>query len=132
MEKRYRVTLTIEEHKDLQKLVSVGKAAARKLMRARALLLANQSVDGPANSQAVCGEGFGSGPETGKRDGSTFYSFFRGLPRFRKGGSFSRDSILFVQPSLPYGRLWVRQCNTAASSADVCGVLTHAIQSLRR
>ena len=69
MEKRYRVTLTIEERKDLQKLVSVGKAAARKLMRARAILLANQSVDGPANSQAVCGEGFGSGPETGNGTG---------------------------------------------------------------
>jgi hypothetical protein len=45
MEKRYRVTLTESERGDLQKLVSVGKAAAQKLVRARILLLADQSGD---------------------------------------------------------------------------------------
>ena len=50
MEKRYRVTLTAEERKDLQKLVSTGKSAARKLMRARVLLLADQADGGPGKS----------------------------------------------------------------------------------
>jgi len=50
MEKRYRVTLSDEERQDLQKLVSVGKGAARKLMRARVLLLADQGDSGPAKS----------------------------------------------------------------------------------
>ena len=59
MEKRYRVTLTCEERRDLQKLVSTGKAAARKLMRARVLLLADQADGGPGKSdpeicEAVC------------------------------------------------------------------------------
>ena len=39
MEKRYRVTLTEEERQDLQKLVSVGKGAVRKLVRARIVCL---------------------------------------------------------------------------------------------
>jgi len=46
MEKRYRVMLTVEERRDLQKLVSTGKAAARKLMRAR-VLLTNPKVAAP-------------------------------------------------------------------------------------
>lgn len=50
MKKSYRVTLTESERDDLQKLVSVGKAAARKLVRARILLLADQAEGGPANS----------------------------------------------------------------------------------
>ena len=50
MEKRYRVTLTAAERGDLQKLVSVGKSAAQKLVRARILLLADQADGGPAKS----------------------------------------------------------------------------------
>lgn len=67
MEKRYRVTLTIEEREDLQKLVSVGKAAARKLMRARALLLANQSEDGPGKADPEIVEALGCGRATVER-----------------------------------------------------------------
>jgi len=50
MEKRYRVTLTGSERDDLRKLVSVGKSAAAKLVRARILLLADQAEGGPAKS----------------------------------------------------------------------------------
>lgn len=50
MEKRYRVTLTEAERVNLRKLVSVGKSAARKLLRARILLLADQSEGGPSKS----------------------------------------------------------------------------------
>jgi Homeodomain-like domain len=50
MQKRYRVTLTEEERKGLQALVSTGKSAARKLVRARILLLADQAQGGPAKA----------------------------------------------------------------------------------
>ena len=48
MEKRYRVTLTEDERAGLEKLVSTGKAAAKKLVRARILLLADEAVGGSA------------------------------------------------------------------------------------
>ena len=38
---KYRVTLTAEERTELERLVSVGKGAARKLTHARILLLAD-------------------------------------------------------------------------------------------
>ena len=38
---KYRVTLTVEERAELERLVSVGKGAARKLTHARILLLAD-------------------------------------------------------------------------------------------
>ena len=40
---KYRVTLTVDERSTLEKLVSVGRAAARKLTHARILLLADTS-----------------------------------------------------------------------------------------
>src|SRR2546427_13051892 len=40
---KYRVTLTADEQNALEKLVSVGRAAARKLTHARILLLADTS-----------------------------------------------------------------------------------------
>ena len=46
MGKRYVVTLTEEERVQLQKLVSVGKSAARRLNHARILLLADASQHG--------------------------------------------------------------------------------------
>jgi hypothetical protein len=67
MEKRYRVTLTGEERQDLQKLVSVGKAAARKLMRARVLLLADQAEGGPGKSDPEIAEAVRCGRATVER-----------------------------------------------------------------
>jgi len=61
---RYRVTLTVQEREDLQKLVAVGKAAARKLMRARVLLLAKQAEDGPAKADPKIVEAVGCGRAT--------------------------------------------------------------------
>lgn len=61
MEKRYRVTLTELERRDLQKLVSVGKASARKLTRARMLLLADQAEGGSAKSDPEIVEALGCG-----------------------------------------------------------------------
>jgi len=44
---KFKVTLSVEERKMLEHLVSVGKAAARKLVHARILLLADEGPGGP-------------------------------------------------------------------------------------
>ena len=45
--KKYRVTLTGEEHQGLQDLIAAGKAAAQKLAHARILLKADAAPGGP-------------------------------------------------------------------------------------
>jgi hypothetical protein len=67
MEKRYRVTLTETEQRDLQAMVSKGKAAARKLVRARILLLADQANGGPAKSDAEIVDALGCARATVER-----------------------------------------------------------------
>lgn len=54
MRKRYIVTLTKAEREQLEQLIAAGTAAARKLMRARILLKADQGPDGPGwGDQAI-------------------------------------------------------------------------------
>ena len=48
MSPRYRVTLTQEERKELETMTHRGKTHARRLIHARALLLCDAGVDGPA------------------------------------------------------------------------------------
>src|SRR3954466_3997251 len=48
MAKRYRVTLTAEERGELRRMISRGKADARKLAHARILLQADEAEGGPA------------------------------------------------------------------------------------
>ncbi len=67
MEKRYRVTLTADERQELRKLVSTGKAAARKLMRARVLLLADQAEGGPGKADPEIAEAVSCGRATVER-----------------------------------------------------------------
>ena len=45
---RYRVTLTTQEHKELEALTRNGKTPAKKFIHARALLLCDASPGGPA------------------------------------------------------------------------------------
>jgi hypothetical protein len=45
---RYRVTLTKEERKDLEEMTRRGKMHARRFVHARALLLYDAGVGGPA------------------------------------------------------------------------------------
>jgi transposase len=47
MSKRYRVTLTAEERRELEALISKGKADARKLAHARVLLQVDEASGGP-------------------------------------------------------------------------------------
>lgn len=67
MKKRYLVTLTVQEREELQSLVSRGKAAARKLVRARILLLADEGEGGTQKSDPEVTEALGCGRATVER-----------------------------------------------------------------
>lgn len=67
MKKRYLVTLTLEEREELQSIVSTGNAAARKLVRARILLLADEAKGGPKKSDPEITEALGCGRATVER-----------------------------------------------------------------
>ena len=67
MKKRYLVTLTVEEREQLQAMVSKGKAAARKLVRARILLLADEAEGGTQKSDPEITEALGCGRATVER-----------------------------------------------------------------
>jgi transposase len=64
---RYKVTLTVEERQQLEKLVSSGKGAARKLTHARILLLADEGDQGPGRTNAAIVEALGVGERTVER-----------------------------------------------------------------
>ena len=61
---KFKVTLTDEEREALQHLVSVGKAAARKLAHARILLLADEGPGGPRRTDEDIVEALGVSPST--------------------------------------------------------------------
>ena len=54
--KKYRVTLTAEERRQLQDLIAAGTAAARKIAHARILLKADAAPGGPAWADARIAE----------------------------------------------------------------------------
>ena len=62
---KYRVTLTTEERVALEHLVSAGKAAARKLIHARALLLADTHGENSTDEDIVAA--LGTSPRTVSR-----------------------------------------------------------------
>lgn len=64
MNKKYVVRLTSEERTQLQRLVSVGKTAARKLLHARILLQADQGPEGPAWKDERIAEALSAHPRT--------------------------------------------------------------------
>src|SRR3954447_14891268 len=66
-QKRYLVTLTAAERRDLAKLVSAGRRSARTLTRARVLLKADQADGGPAWDDARIAEALGCGHRTIER-----------------------------------------------------------------
>lgn len=72
MQKLYRVTLTAEERQELQALASKGKVAARKLTRARILLLADQAEGGPAKRDPEIVDALGCGRATVERTRQQF------------------------------------------------------------
>ena len=54
--KKYKVTLTPEERRQLRELISAGKASAKKLAHARILLKADAAPGGPAWADARIAE----------------------------------------------------------------------------
>jgi len=64
MNKKYVVRLTSEERATLQRLVKVGKAAARKILHARILLQADQGPQGPAWDDVRIAEALTAHPRT--------------------------------------------------------------------
>jgi transposase len=67
MKKKYIVTLTEAERQRLQAMLSRGKTAARKLMRARILLKADVRSGGPGWSDDQIAEGLEVGRATAER-----------------------------------------------------------------
>lgn len=108
MEKRYRVTLTEQERGDLQKLVSTGKASAKKLVRARIVLLADQAPGGPAKPDLEIVESLGCGRVT--------------VERVRK--QFVEDGIEATLQPAPRARVYERRLDGKAEAhlvALACG-----------
>ena len=64
MKPRYRVTLTIEERRDLDNLTKTAKTNARQFLYARALLLCDAGPQGPAWAVADTAEAMGVTPRT--------------------------------------------------------------------
>jgi transposase len=60
---KYRITLTEEERGELQQLASAGKAVARKLTRARILLLADTASERGHSDEPIA-EALDVGPRT--------------------------------------------------------------------
>jgi hypothetical protein len=61
---KFKVTLTVEERKGLEHVVSVGKAAARKIAHARILLSTDEGPDGPRRTDEEIIEALGVSPST--------------------------------------------------------------------
>jgi transposase len=64
MAKKYRVTLTPEERAELERMVSAGRAAARKLAHARVLLKADEAEGGPGWTDGQIAEALDVGLST--------------------------------------------------------------------
>ena len=65
--KKYKVTLTAEERRQLSALIATGKAAARKLAHARVLLHADAAPGGPAWTDERIAEAVAVGRATVER-----------------------------------------------------------------
>jgi transposase len=65
--KRYVVTLTAEERKQLESMAKAGKRSARTITRARILLLADQGDGGPGWEDRRAAEALGCGHRTVER-----------------------------------------------------------------
>jgi hypothetical protein len=61
---RYRVTLTVQEREELDALTKTAKTTAKRFLYARALLLCDAGLQGPAWSVADTAEAMGVTPRT--------------------------------------------------------------------
>src|SRR3954453_9854090 len=110
MAKRYRVTLTAEERDELDRMISPGKADARKLAHARVLLLADASEAGPGWSDATISEAVRSSVGT--------------IERVRQ--RFVEDGLSAALLRTPRPRLCAQTGWSAGGAADCSGLLGSA------
>jgi transposase len=78
-EKKYRVTLTSDERESLEALTKKGKASARSINRARILLRADASEQGPAWTDEQIRQALGVGLATVYRTRQAFVEDGLGL-----------------------------------------------------
>jgi transposase len=67
MNKKYRVTLTLAEREELERLLARGKADVRKIKHAQILLKADEAESGPAWPDVRIAEAFAAGITTVER-----------------------------------------------------------------
>jgi transposase len=67
MPKKYRVTLTEAERKELERATSVGKTSARALLHSRILLLVDEGEGGPRKSDEAVVAALGTSRSTVSR-----------------------------------------------------------------
>jgi len=113
MRKKYVVTLTEEERAQLQKMVSTGKAAARRLNHARILLLADAGAEGMRRTDQQIVEALGVSVRTIERVRQRFVEegFDAALdpkprPRIasKLAGQVEADLIALAKSDPPKGR----------------------------
>src|SRR5215213_6382877 len=87
MHKKYRVTLTLAERQELERLLARGKADVRKIKHAQILLKADEADGGPAWPDARIAEAFKAGITTVERVRQRFVEegFASALSPYRGG-----------------------------------------------
>src|SRR3954468_15396784 len=87
MHKKYRVTLTLAERDELERLLARGKADVRKIKHAQILLKADEAESGPAWPDARIAEAFTAGITTVERVRQRFVEegFASALSPYRGG-----------------------------------------------
>ena len=100
MQKKYHVTLTPEERGELERMISAGKAAARKLTHARILLKADEAEGGPGWTDVQIAEALDVGLST----------VWRVRQRFVEEGT---DAAITPKPS---ARVYVRKLDGAGEA----------------
>src|ERR671938_352797 len=87
MHKKYRVTLTLAEREELERMLARGKADVRKIKHAQILLKADEADGGPAWPDARIAEAFAAGITTVERVRQRFVEegFASALSPYRGG-----------------------------------------------
>src|SRR3982751_4379985 len=119
--KRYKVTLEPDERGDLEKLISRGKGAARRLAQARILLHADQGEGRPGKIDAEIAEAVGVSVATIERVRQRFVE--EGL----EAALSARPSLAARSPQTgrrgptPAGRSGLQPAAGRAGALDVAG-----------
>src|SRR5215212_1411248 len=95
MHKKYRVTLTLAERDELERLLARGKADVRKIKHAQILLKADEAESGPAWPDARIAEAFAAGITTVERVRQRFVEegFASALSPYRGGKRLSERKL---------------------------------------